>query len=71
MNESKTMALEAILKKIARIAHCGGFVEMNEDDALIAIRKLTISFFAKNETRNQAAQELYKTLKELEKWGGK
>lgn len=39
--------LEAALRDIATIAHCGGLFNMDERSALASVRKITIPFFDK------------------------
>lgn len=41
------------LEGIAMVAHCGGLDGMSQDDALIAIRRSTVSYWDKSATREQ------------------
>ena len=42
-------ALKELLEQIANIAHHGGLLDLGKDDALTAIRRLTISRWDKEE----------------------
>lgn len=45
---------DAVLSKVASIAHAGGLVGLSEHEALVAIRRLTLGHYDRTETMEQA-----------------